>query len=60
MPWFMQAIGKAAITFVCWFVQIQMLFLITMLFLIDQWFKQAVFQFSKESILLATSLYKRC
>ena len=29
-----------------------------MLFLIDQQFKQAVFQFSKESILLATSLYK--
>ena len=29
-----------------------------MLFLIDQRFKQAVFQFSRGSILLATSLYK--
>ena len=29
-----------------------------MLFLIDQQFKQAVFQFSKGSILLVTSLYK--
>ena len=46
---------KSCHNFRCWFLQIHIKM---MLFLIDYRFMQAVFQFSKGSILLATSLYK--